>query len=201
MTVCLLSLPYTNLTKKPAQTASPRARHRCGDCSGSLRYFYVLWSWYCHCETSEHGNIYTQSSIQSEILTTTHEPLHACIHTHTHTHARARARAHTHIHTKTEFLQPYTAASADALFENGTAARLSCFVARWALVTNTSWVQKYYQSVYCCLIRHFLDRIHTAKCFTNGGKRFRSEVMFDTEHTFCSLIQHIRTCTTSAQVG
>jgi hypothetical protein len=65
----------------------------------------------------------------------------------------------------------------------------SCFISRWALVTNTSCVPKCcYQSVYCCLIRYFLVRIRIAKCFTNSSKRIRCEVMFENEHTFGSWI-------------
>jgi hypothetical protein len=41
---------------------------------------------------------------------------------------------------------------------------------------------------------HFLVRIRIAKCFTNSNKRFRCEVMFENEHTFCPWIHHIRTC-------
>jgi hypothetical protein len=60
--------------------------------------------------------------------------------------------------------------------------------------TNTS----YYHSVYCFLTRYILVRIHTAKCFTNSSKGFRSEEIFEDEHMFCSLIHHVRTCTTFA---
>jgi hypothetical protein len=64
------------------------------------------------------------------------------------------------------------------------------------LVANTSRAPKfYYQPVYCCLIRHFLARIRIAKCFTKSSRRFRCEVMFENEHTFCSWIHHVRTCT------
>jgi hypothetical protein len=63
-------------------------------------------------------------------------------------------------------------------------------------VADTSCVPKFcYQSVYCCLIRYFLVRIRTAKCFTNSSKRFRCEAKFENEHTFCLLIHHVRTCT------
>jgi hypothetical protein len=68
-------------------------------------------------------------------------------------------------------------------------------------VVNTSCVPKFcYQSVHCCLIRYFLVRIRTAKCFTNNSKRFRCEVMFENEHTFCSWIHHVRTRTAFAKV-
>jgi hypothetical protein len=52
----------------------------------------------------------------------------------------------------------------------------SCFVARWALVTDKHLcVPKFcYQSV-CCLIRYFLVRICVTECFTNSSKRFRYE--------------------------
>jgi hypothetical protein len=67
--------------------------------------------------------------------------------------------------------------------------------------TNTSCVPKCcYQSVYCCLIRYFFVRMRIAKCFTNSSKRFRCEVMFDNEHTFCSWIHHVRICTAFAQL-
>jgi hypothetical protein len=52
-----------------------------------------------------------------------------------------------------------------------------------------------YKSVYCCLIRYFLVRIRIVKCFTNSSKRFRCEVTFENEHSFCSWIHHVRTCT------
>jgi hypothetical protein len=69
-------------------------------------------------------------------------------------------------------------------------------------VATTSCVPKfYYQSVYCCLIRYFLVRIRTAKCFTNSSSRFRCEVTFENEHTFCSWIHHIRTCIAFAQLA
>jgi hypothetical protein len=48
---------------------------------------------------------------------------------------------------------------------------------------------------------YFLVRIRIAKCFTNSSKRFRCEVMFENEHTFCSWIHHVRTCTAFAQLS
>jgi hypothetical protein len=72
----------------------------------------------------------------------------------------------------------------------------SCFFARWALVADKHFcVPKCcYQSVYCYLIRYFLVRIRNAKCFANSSKRFLCVVMFENEHTFCSWIHHICTC-------
>jgi hypothetical protein len=40
---------------------------------------------------------------------------------------------------------------------------------------------------------HFLVRIRITKCFTNSSKRFRWEIMFENEHTFCSWIYHVCT--------
>jgi hypothetical protein len=55
--------------------------------------------------------------------------------------------------------------------------------------------------VYCCLIRCFLVRLRISKYFTNSSKQFRSEAMFENEHTFCSWIHHVRTCTAFAQLA
>jgi hypothetical protein len=51
--------------------------------------------------------------------------------------------------------------------------------------TNTSCILQFcYQIVYRCLIRYFLVRIGTAKCFTKISKRFRCEVMSMSEDNF-----------------
>jgi hypothetical protein len=60
-----------------------------------------------------------------------------------------------------EFLQSYPVVAADALLEIGTA-------------------------VISAVLSLFLVRTRIAKCFTNSNKRFRCEVMFENEHTFCS---------------
>lgn len=49
--------------------------------------------------------------------------------------------------------------------------------------------------LYCWVL---LARGAIAECFTNRIKPFRYEVMFENEHTFCSLIHPARTCVTSA---
>jgi hypothetical protein len=87
-----------------------------------------------------------------------------------------------------EFLQPCPGVAADALLEIGSAV-ISAVVSldEHLSQTDTSCVPKCcYQSMYCCLIRYFLTRKHIAKCFTNSSKRFRYEVMFVNERTFCS---------------
>jgi hypothetical protein len=48
--------------------------------------------------------------------------------------------------------------------------------------------------------RYFHVKIHIAKYFKNSSKRFRCEVMFDNEHTFCSCKYHVRICTAFAQL-
>jgi hypothetical protein len=53
--------------------------------------------------------------------------------------------------------------------------------------TNTSCIPTFcFQSVYCRFIWYVLVMIRIAECFTNSSKRFRCEVMFENEHTFCS---------------
>jgi hypothetical protein len=91
-----------------------------------------------------------------------------------------------------EFLQPYPVVAVDALLEISTALNSAVLSFDGHLSqTNTSCVPKFcYQSVYC-LIRYILVRISIAKCFTNSSKRFRCEVMFENEHTFCSWIHHV----------
>jgi hypothetical protein len=65
--------------------------------------------------------------------------------------------------------------------------------------TNTSCVPKFCNHwMYYCLIRYFLVRIRTTKCFTNSSKRFRCELMFKNEHAFCSWINHVCICTAFA---
>jgi hypothetical protein len=80
--------------------------------------------------------------------------------------------------------KPYPVVAADAQLSIGTAVISAVFP------LDEHWSQtrhKFcYQSVYSCLIRHFLLRIRIAKCFTNSSKRFRYEVMFENEHMFCS---------------
>jgi hypothetical protein len=85
-----------------------------------------------------------------------------------------------------EFLHPYPVIVADALLEIGTAVVSAVSSLDEHLSeTNISCVPKFWnQSVYC-LIRYFLVRIRIAKCFTNRSKRFRCEVIFENEHTFC----------------
>jgi hypothetical protein len=58
--------------------------------------------------------------------------------------------------------------------------------------TNTSCVPKFYQTVYCCLMRYFLYRVHTAECLMNGRKGFRCVVMFQNGHIFSSWIHYAR---------
>jgi hypothetical protein len=83
-----------------------------------------------------------------------------------------------------ELLQLYPVAAANALLEIGTAV---ISLDEHLSQTDTSCVPKFcFQSVYCCLVRYCLVRIRIAKCFTNSSKRFRCEVMFENEHTFCS---------------
>jgi hypothetical protein len=66
---------------------------------------------------------------------------------------------------------------------------------------HVSCVRKFcYQSACCCLIR-YLVTIRTAKCFTNSSKRFRCEVMFENEHTFCLWINHVLISTAFAQLA
>jgi hypothetical protein len=69
-------------------------------------------------------------------------------------------------------------------------------VARYALVTeNTSCVPKQcHQSVYSCLIRYFLVRIHIAKCFTNSSKRLRgwTHILLYSHMQYCEM--EILTC-------
>jgi hypothetical protein len=91
---------------------------------------------------------------------------------------------------------------ADALLETGTAVISAVLSLDEHLSqTNTACVQKCcYQSVYCCHIRNFLVRTRIAKCFTNSSKRFRCEVTFENEQTFCSWIHHVRTCTAVAKL-
>jgi hypothetical protein len=86
-----------------------------------------------------------------------------------------------------EFLQTYLVVAVDALLEICTAVISALLPFHEHLSqTNTSCVPKCcYQSVCCCLIRYFRVRIRTAKRFTNSSKRFRCEVMFENEHTFC----------------
>jgi hypothetical protein len=67
-------------------------------------------------------------------------------------------------------------------------------------VAHTSCVPKCYQSVYCCLIRHFLVRIRTTKCFTNSSKPIRCELKFENGHMFCSWTHHVHSCITCAQL-
>jgi hypothetical protein len=63
-------------------------------------------------------------------------------------------------------------------------------------VANASFVPKVrYQSLYCCLTLCFLVRIRIAKCFTDSGKRFRCEAIFENEHTLCSWKHRVRICT------
>jgi hypothetical protein len=98
-----------------------------------------------------------------------------------------------------EFLPPCPIVAADALLEIGTAVISDALSPDEHLSqTNISCVLKCYQSVYCCLIRCLFVTIRTAKCFANSSKRFRCEVMFENEHTFCSWIHHVRTCTALA---
>jgi hypothetical protein len=62
--------------------------------------------------------------------------------------------------------------------------------------TITSCVTTFcYRSVYCSLILNILVSTRIAKCSTNSRKRFRWEVMFQYEHTFCYWIHDVRTCT------
>jgi hypothetical protein len=59
-------------------------------------------------------------------------------------------------------------------------------------VANTSCVPKFcYQSMYRCLIQYFLVRMRAAKYFTNSGKLFRYEVIFENEDTSCSWVHHV----------
>jgi hypothetical protein len=70
------------------------------------------------------------------------------------------------------------------------------------LKTQKNCVPKFcYQSVYCCLIRYLLFRIHIDKCFMNSSKRFWCKVMSENEHTFCSWIHNVCTCIAFAQLA
>jgi hypothetical protein len=55
--------------------------------------------------------------------------------------------------------------------------------------------------VYCLLIRYFLVRIRIAKFFANRSKRYRCKVVSENEHTICSWIHHVHTCTAFAQLA
>jgi hypothetical protein len=101
-----------------------------------------------------------------------------------------------------EFLQPYPVVASDALLE-------ICTAVIWDILsldehlsqTNTFCASKFcYQSLYCFLVLYFIVRMSIAKCFTNGDKRCRCEVMFENEHTFCSWIHHVHICTAFAQL-
>jgi hypothetical protein len=104
---------------------------------------------------------------------TTYEPLHA---------------KNDETNVSIEFLQPYSVVAADALLDIGTAV-ISAVLSldEHSSQRNTSCVPKFcYLPVYYHLIPYFLVRIRIAKCFNNSSKRFRCEVMFEDEHTFCS---------------
>jgi hypothetical protein len=96
-------------------------------------------------------------------------------------------------------MQKYPVVATDVLLEVGTAVfSLDEHLSQ----TNTSCFPKfYYQSVYYCLIRYLFARIRIAKCFMNSSKRFRCEVMFENEHTFCSSIHRVCICTDFAQLA
>jgi hypothetical protein len=116
-------------------------------------------------------------------LTTTHETLHAL---------------NDETNGNIEFLQPYPVVAADALLEIGTAAITAVLSLHEHLSkANTSCDQNFcYQSAHYRVIRHFLVKIRIAKCFMSRSKRFRCEVIFETEHS--SARQY--TMTASAQL-
>jgi hypothetical protein len=51
-----------------------------------------------------------------------------------------------------------------------------------------------YQSLCCCITRHFLARIRTAKFFTKSSQQFLFDLVFENKKTFCSWTNHVRTC-------
>jgi hypothetical protein len=123
----------------------------------------------------------TKCSTRNATIATTHEPLHA----------------QNEETNDIDFLQPYTVAAGDAPLEISTTVITAVLSLDEHLSqSNISCVPKCcYQSVYCCIIRHFLVRTRIAKCFTNSSKQFRCEVIFENEHTYCSWIHHVRTRT------
>jgi hypothetical protein len=50
-------------------------------------------------------------------------------------------------------------------------------------------------------IQNFLVRILITQCFMQISEQFKCEVMPDNEHTFCSWIHCVRTCTTFEQMA
>jgi hypothetical protein len=77
----------------------------------------------------------------------------------------------------------------------------SCFVTRWAPVTDKYFL---YPEVLLpvgvlCLIQHFLVRIHIPECFATSSKRFWCEEMFENE-SFCSRRRHVCICAAFAQL-
>jgi hypothetical protein len=79
----------------------------------------------------------------------------------------------------------------------------SCFVARWALVTDKHFLRCEILLPVCVLLSSSVlpSQDIIVKCFTNSSKRFRCEIMFENEHTLCSWIHHVRTYTAFAQLA
>jgi hypothetical protein len=93
--------------------------------------------------------------------------------------------------------------AADALREIGTIAISDVlWIDEHLSQTNTYCVPKCCcQSVYCYHIQYFVVRILILKYFTNSRKRFRCEVIFDNNHTFCSSVHNVRTSTVFAHLA
>jgi hypothetical protein len=113
-------------------------------------------------------------------------------------HLKCNPATHEHLHAQNdetngniEFLQPYHVVTAVVMFEIGTVAISA--VLSLVTQTDTSCVSTFFYQSVCCLIWYFLVEISIVKFFTNSNERFRYDVMFENEHTFCVWIHHIHT--------
>jgi hypothetical protein len=103
-------------------------------------------------------------------------------------HLERKAKCYTvstlRIKTCIEFLQPCSFVLADVLLDIGTAVISAVPLLDEHLSQTNTVCRNLTSLVHCCLIRYFLTRISTDRCFMNSSKGLKYQLLFKNKHLF-----------------